>query len=54
MVHIIYTANGHTIIIIGDLIVVGLEIYLIVDQQHSQVRSLQTSHSLQFHTSQRE
>ena len=42
------------IIMIGDPIVVGLGIYLIVDQQHNPVRSLQTSPSLQFHTPQRQ
>ena len=38
---------------IGDLIVIGLEIYLIFNQWHSPVRLLQMYPSLQFHTPQR-
>ena len=69
ILYIIYTLATHmvnawscmihyyTILLIimnDDLIVVGLGIYLIVDQQHNLVRSLQTSPSLQFHTPQRQ
>ena len=35
------------------MIVVGLEIFLIIDQQQNRVRSARTSLSLQFHAPQR-